>query len=91
MPGYTRILHNTNFIWVRFEHIGRSGKFDLLLDAFRAAFPLAEWDEINRGWRLSASQANSVQQFCLRVLGPNSVRLQEYNASKAFLQQLTLF
>lgn len=89
MAGYARVTINRLHIWVRFERIGQGSKFNVLLDAFRASFPLADWDEYHRAWRLPMEQLERVIQFCHRNLGAGSIKVQQYDTIISSLRQLS--
>lgn len=89
MPGYSRIIFNDNFIWIRFERIGSSGRFDILLDDFRSTFPLAVWDARRRAWQLSAEQLKSVTRYCEKKLGRGRVKLYADDITRSKTEQLS--
>ncbi len=91
MIEYARVTTSESHIWIRFERIGQGSKFDLLLDAFRSAFPLADWDKSHRAWRLSAEQLDRVVKFCNRTLGPGCIKFQEYDTTIFTIRQLSIF
>lgn len=76
MSGYSRIFFDNTYLWVRFERVGHGGRFDILLDDFRATFPLATWDQRRGAWQLSVNQLQKVKQFCENKLGRGTVKLQ---------------
>lgn len=89
--GYARIFSSNSQIWIRFERIGRGSRFNLVLDEFRRAFPLAQWDELSRAWMLPITQLGPVVEFCERILGPGRVQIQAYNITVSNIRQLALF
>lgn len=91
MAGYARVTINRHHIWVRFERIGQGSKFNLLLNVFRASFPLADWDEYHRAWRLPIEQLERAIQFCHHNLGAGNIKFQEYDTIISSLCQLSFF
>jgi len=89
MAGYVRVICDDLNIRVRFESVGRRDRFNILLDFFRATFPLATWDERSRAWQLPAEQIAKVAQFCAATLGRGSLLL-EHHTTATDSRQLAL-
>lgn len=89
MSAYARIFLDNHNIRVRFEQAGNRSRFDIVLDSFRAAFPLATWDEQYRAWRIPQSQLGDLLSFCQRLFGSANVKIQLYDTTDFRLCQLT--
>jgi len=91
MAGSARVIDNGKNIWLRFENVGCRSKFNILMDAFRLAFPLANWDESYRAWQLPAAQLSRVERFCSVNLGSSNLQVQQEDTIRLIASQLALW
>lgn len=90
VQGYGRIFFNDTSCWVRFERVGEGVQFDMVLDAFRARFPKAVWDNDYRAWVLPTSMLNDVLRFTRALFGMTGVKLQYIDTTFSSTRQLSL-
>jgi len=88
MFGYARILIADQAIYVRFERVGDSQRFNALMDRFNHSFPLKGWQEQKRAWQLPAYDLNALIEFCRATFGPSGYLLQKENTTKSPERQM---
>lgn len=89
MTAYVAIDETDYHIWVRFENMKRH-QFEALLDAFRSSFPLSDWDEERKAWRLSVKHLPAVKHFCVEALGKHCLKLQKHDNGFPAFRQLSM-
>lgn len=69
MFGSARITITDTCLYLRFENVGRRGKFNIVLSRFNESFPLKDWDEMSRSWVLPPGDLLKVIEFCKLTFG----------------------
>lgn len=91
MRGQVLVLKSPDYLFVRFEQMGPSRRFNALLNTFLRTFPLADWNEEEAAWCLPLAQLDSVTAFVQTHLGPQALWIQAHPNPSVIIRQMSFF